>query len=161
MDAKALESEALSAISRSSTLEELDSARVHYLGRKSELKQALREVRDREGGMALNQLREQLEQTVEQRRAELERAGLEHELAAEPLDVTLPGTPVPRGHLHLITQIRREVEDTFLGRRARPAPRTVAAPDPRQGEPRPAGVHGLARPGLPAGPRRPAALPVL
>src|SRR6266542_1653180 len=97
MDAKALESEALSAISRSSTLEELDSARVHYLGRKSELKQALREVRDREGGMALNQLREQLEQTV------------------EPLDVTLPGTPVPRGHLHLITQIRREVEDTFLG----------------------------------------------
>ena len=35
-------------------LAELDEARVRYLGRKSELKQALREVRDRETGMLLN-----------------------------------------------------------------------------------------------------------
>jgi phenylalanyl-tRNA synthetase alpha chain len=31
------------------------------------------------------------------------------------LDVTLPGEAAPRGRLHLITQIRREVEDIFLG----------------------------------------------
>jgi phenylalanyl-tRNA synthetase alpha chain len=31
------------------------------------------------------------------------------------VDVTLPGTATPRGHLHLITQIRREIEDVFLG----------------------------------------------
>ena len=29
--------------------------------------------------------------------------------------MTMPGTPIRRGHLHLITQIRREVEDIFLG----------------------------------------------
>ncbi len=115
MDAKALESQALSEISGSSTTEDLDSARVRYLGRRSELKQALREVRDRETGMALNALRETLERAVDERRAELERQELEHVLAAEAVDVTLPGDPVPRGHLHLITQIRREVEDTFLG----------------------------------------------
>ena len=31
------------------------------------------------------------------------------------IDVTLPGEAPRRGHLHLITQIRREVEDIFLG----------------------------------------------
>jgi phenylalanyl-tRNA synthetase alpha chain len=31
------------------------------------------------------------------------------------VDVTLPGEGIPRGHLHLITQVRREVEDTFIG----------------------------------------------
>ena len=50
MDAEALETEALSAIAGAATLDELDEARVRYLGRKSELKQALREVRDRETG---------------------------------------------------------------------------------------------------------------
>jgi phenylalanyl-tRNA synthetase alpha chain len=115
VDAKALESKALSAISRASTLAELDSVRVLYLGRKSELKQALREVRDRETGMTLNAVRETIEQALEVRRSELERAELEQELAEGAVDVTLPGTPVARGHLHLITQIRREVEDIFLG----------------------------------------------
>ena len=115
MDPKALESEALSVISAASTLEELDSARVRYLGRRSELKQALRDVRDRETGMTLNAVRETLEQGIEERRTQLEGAQLDELLSAEAIDVTLPGTPVRRGHLHLITQIRREVEDTFLG----------------------------------------------
>src|SRR5919202_770935 len=54
MDAQALESEATSAIATASDVAELDQARVRYLGRKSELKQALRGVRDRESGMTLN-----------------------------------------------------------------------------------------------------------
>jgi len=113
--AKALETEALSAISSAETLDELDAARIRYLGRKSELKQALRDVRDRETGMSLNAVRERLEQAVEQRRTALERVELDRRLAEGAVDVTLPGTPVSRGHLHLITQIRREVEDIFLG----------------------------------------------
>jgi hypothetical protein len=48
MDPQALETEARSAIAGASTLGELDGARVRYLGRKSELKQALRGVRDAE-----------------------------------------------------------------------------------------------------------------
>jgi phenylalanyl-tRNA synthetase alpha chain len=115
MDAKALASEARSAVDSAATLDELDDVRVRYLGRKSELKQALREVRDRESGMTLNEVREELEQAVEQRRAELERADLDRRLSEERVDVTLPGERPTRGHLHLITQIRREVEDIFLG----------------------------------------------
>jgi phenylalanyl-tRNA synthetase alpha chain len=115
MDAKALENEARSAIASASTLEELDEARVRYLGRKSELKQALRGVRDPESGRVLNNLREGVEQAVAEREAALRVADLERRLAEERVDVTLPGEPVRRGHLHLITQIRREVEDIFLG----------------------------------------------
>ncbi len=115
MDAERLENEALSAIAGAGTIDGLDEARVRYLGRSSDLKLALREVRDRETGATLNQLRERLEQAVAGRRAELERADLDRALTTERVDVTLPGTRTPRGHLHLITQIRRQVEDVFLG----------------------------------------------
>jgi phenylalanyl-tRNA synthetase alpha chain len=115
MDAQALENEAKSGISGAKTLGELDDARVRYLGRKSELKQALREVRDAETGRVLNTLREELELAMAEREAALRGADLEQRLADERVDVTLPGRATQRGHLHLITQIRREVEDVFLG----------------------------------------------
>src|SRR5438132_623885 len=115
MDAQALENEALSAIAGASTTAELDEVRVRYLGRKSDLKQALREVRDRETGMKLNAVRERLEAAFDERQAALGRAELEQALTGESVDVTLPGEAHPLGHLHLITQIRREVEDIFVG----------------------------------------------
>ena len=115
MDAQVLENEAKSAISGAKTLDELDEARVRYLGRKSELKRALREVRDPDTGRVLNTLREKLERAIAEREAALRGADLEQRLAGESVDVTLPGEATDRGHLHLITQIRREVEDVFLG----------------------------------------------
>jgi phenylalanyl-tRNA synthetase alpha chain len=115
VDVEALEREAQGAIAAASTPAELDGARVRYLGRKSELKQALRGVRDRDTGMALNAVRERLESAFAAREAELERAELDRALTEETVDVTLPVTEFPRGHLHLLTQMRREIEDTFLG----------------------------------------------
>ena len=115
MDPQALESEATSAIATASRPSELDEARVRYLGRKSALKQALREVRDRESGMTLNALRERLEAAFEAREEELARAELERSLREDVVDVTLPGDASPRVHLHPITQVRREAEDVFLG----------------------------------------------
>jgi phenylalanyl-tRNA synthetase alpha chain len=115
MDAQALETEAQSAISGAASPAELEHVRVRYLGRKSELSQALRAVRDRETGMTLNSLRDRLEAALAARRDELERAELENLLGEESLDVTLPGDAPPRGHYHLLTQIRREVEDVFVG----------------------------------------------
>jgi phenylalanyl-tRNA synthetase alpha chain len=115
VDVQGLENEAQSAIAGASTLAELDDARVRYLGRKSALKQALREVRDPESGRVLNDLRQALESAVAAKRADLESADLDRRLAGEQADVTLPGERILRGHYHLITQIRREVEDVFLG----------------------------------------------
>jgi phenylalanyl-tRNA synthetase alpha chain len=115
LDAEAYRQEALAAVEATSNAGELDEARVRYLGRKSELKQALREVRDRETGMALNAAREAIEQALAARQTDLERTELDRALTEETVDITLPGDAQPRGHLHLITQIRREVEDIFLG----------------------------------------------
>jgi phenylalanyl-tRNA synthetase alpha chain len=113
VDVEALEREAVSAISGAATPPELDEVRIRFLGRKSELKQALRTVRDRETGMALNAAREKLEAAFAEREAELGRAELAE--LDEALDVTLPGAQLRRGRLHPLTQIRREVEDIFLG----------------------------------------------
>ena len=110
VDAEALQREAIAAVEAAATSGELDEARVRFLGRKSALKLALREVRDRETGMTLNAVRRRLEEAVERKQAELERV-----YAENAVDVTLPGEPVPRGRLHLLTQIRREIEDIFLG----------------------------------------------
>ena len=115
MEPQALERQALADVAAASSVAALDDVRVEYLGRKSALKLALREVRDRETGMALNAAREAIEAAVAARQAELERAELDASLSGERVDVTLPGIPHPRGHLHLITQVRREVEDIFLG----------------------------------------------
>ena len=111
---EAYEEEAAKAIGAALSDSELDEARVRFLGRKSDLAQALRGVRDRESGMLLNGVRQKLEEAVAAREAELLR--LAYELAAEAgVDVTIPGHPVNRGHLHLLSQIRREIEDIFLG----------------------------------------------
>jgi phenylalanyl-tRNA synthetase alpha chain len=115
MDATALENDALAAISAASSPNEVEEVRVRFLGRKAELPQALREVRDRETGMTLNALRRRLEEALDGRRETLERADLDRRLREERIDVTLPGDAPRRGHLHLITQIRREVEDIFVG----------------------------------------------
>ena len=115
MDLDGLEREATAAVAAATSLDEVEQARVRYLGRKAELPQALRAVRDRETGMALNALRDRLETAIGARHDELEREELDRRLREETIDVTLPGEAPPRGHLHLITQIRREVEDIFLG----------------------------------------------
>jgi phenylalanyl-tRNA synthetase alpha chain len=115
MDADALEREGLAAAAAAGSTDEIEAVRVEYLGRKSAIKQALREVRDRETGMALNAVRERLEGAVDAREQELARAELDARLTTERVDVTLPAGGYARGRLHLITQIRREVEDVFLG----------------------------------------------
>ena len=77
MDAAALEREGLAAAAAASSTAEIETVRVEYLGRKSAIKQALREVRDRETGMALNAVRERLEAAIDAREAELARAELD------------------------------------------------------------------------------------
>jgi phenylalanyl-tRNA synthetase alpha chain len=115
VDWEAYEREASAAVAAASSPVELDEARVRHLGRKSELAQALRGVRDRETGMLLNGIRERLEAAVVEREQLLEDEELDRRLRDEVVDVTLPGEHLPVGHLHPITQVRRIVEDSFLG----------------------------------------------
>src|SRR5215217_8784126 len=111
VNAEALTADAVAAIAAAGGEDGLEELRVRYLGRKSELKLALREVRDRETGIALNAARQAIEEALSAREAELA-AGPADDPTFDP---TLPGEAIPRGSLHLITQLRRRIEDVFLG----------------------------------------------
>jgi phenylalanyl-tRNA synthetase alpha chain len=115
MDWQQYEHEAQQAIAAAGTAAELDQARVRFLGRRSDLTQALRGVRDRESGILLNGVRGRLEAAVAERDDELERDELDRALTQDVVDVTLPGEELPLGQLHPITQTRRQIEDAFLG----------------------------------------------
>ncbi|HSD78115.1 MAG TPA: phenylalanine--tRNA ligase subunit alpha [Solirubrobacteraceae bacterium] len=118
----ALRSEAESAIAAATTTASLEELRVRFLGRKAELPNLLRTVAElppqERGrvGKAANQARQGLERLITERGAELEAAELQERLAADRVDVTLPGAPArPVGRHHLLTQTRREIEDVFAG----------------------------------------------
>jgi phenylalanyl-tRNA synthetase alpha chain len=117
-----LRREAEAAVADASDVAELDELRVRYLGRKAELTGILRGVArlpaEERGtvGAAGNQARKVLEELLASRRAELEAAELAESLAADAIDVTLPGTPaVPVGSRNLLIRTLREIEDVFIG----------------------------------------------
>ncbi len=113
--------EAESVLAGASTSDDVEAVSVSHLGRSSPLKLALREVRDRETGIRLNAVRQALEAAVEEKRAQVEADELNRRLTEEVVDVTLPAQllgdlkPRRRGSLHVSTQVRRDVEDIFLG----------------------------------------------
>jgi len=112
-----LQREATAAVAASADLNALEQTRLRYLGRKSELPMLLRSIGSLDPsertvlGSAANTARTTIEALISAREGEL--AG--GELSAA-LDITLPGAPpLPNGHLHLITETRRDIEDVFLG----------------------------------------------
>jgi len=119
---EAINDEATAAISAAATTAELEELRVRFLGRKAELPNLLRKVGElppeQRGavGKRANEVRRALESAIEQARERLEAAELEARLAADTVDITLPGDPPrPVGRRHLITQTWRELEDVFVG----------------------------------------------
>jgi phenylalanyl-tRNA synthetase alpha chain len=117
-----LRAQAEAEIAAATTTAQLEDARVKHLGRKAELPNLLRGVAELEPaergkvGKAANEARQALEALVDTRLAELDAAEIDARLAADRIDVTLPGSPPqPVGRLHLLTQTRREIEDVFVG----------------------------------------------
>src|SRR5438876_6076338 len=115
MDWDAYADEAERAYSGAATAEELSEVNARFTGRRSPLRQALREIRDPETGRKLNGVRSRLEEAEREAAARIAKAELDRALAGDGLDVTLPGDELPVGQLHPTTQIRRIVEDAFLG----------------------------------------------
>jgi phenylalanyl-tRNA synthetase alpha chain len=121
-DLAQLRSEGETAIRAAESSAELEDLRVRLLGRRSELTATLRSIGelppDRRGpvGKQANEVRQALEGLLAERTTELEAAELDRRLAEDRIDVTLPGDPpLPPGHLHLVTAIRRQMEDVFVG----------------------------------------------
>jgi phenylalanyl-tRNA synthetase alpha chain len=109
--------QAESAVRAAGDLAALDAVRVQYLGKKGLFTAQLREIGKLPpaeipaAGKAINTAKETLAAAIEARRAALEAAQLEAQLAADALDVTLPGRGETQGHLHPITRtLRRMIE---------------------------------------------------
>jgi phenylalanyl-tRNA synthetase alpha chain len=118
----ALREEAEAAVAAAGDSAALEQLRIAYLGRKAELPQLLRSVAELEPaqravvGSAANAARTALGELIDRREAQLAAGELDARLRDDRVDVTLPGVPdFPRGHLHLLTQTRRELEDVFVG----------------------------------------------
>ncbi|HNM43257.1 MAG TPA: phenylalanine--tRNA ligase subunit alpha, partial [Plasticicumulans sp.] len=107
------------AVAAAADLAALDQVRVHYLGKKGVLTEQLKtlgtlapEAR-REAGAAINVAKDAVQAALEARRQALEAEALHRRLAAERVDVTLPGRGVQAGGLHPITRTLRRIEELF------------------------------------------------
>jgi phenylalanyl-tRNA synthetase alpha chain len=111
----------LDAIHAADSLEALDKVRVQYLGKKGDLPKVLgamgalsAEDRPKVGALA-NEAKNALQAQIDQRKSDLQSAQIEAQLAAETLDVTMPGVYAPQGRIHPINSIIDQITDIFVG----------------------------------------------
>ena len=99
----------------------LDAVRVRVLGKKGELTALLKQMGKLSAeerpvmGQLANSVRAALEEKLEERKAELAAAALEEKLAAEAVDVTIPGKEIEMGHQHPMNKVLQEVKKIFIG----------------------------------------------
>ena len=113
--------EALAAIAKAGSLAELNQIRVNVLGKKGTLTGVLRSL----GSLApeerpimgelVNKARTQLEAALEDKGRQLAEEEQQRKLAAERLDVELPGRRPRRGHIHPLRAVAEEICEVFLG----------------------------------------------
>ena len=112
---------ALAALDAAETPAALEELRVKLLGKKGELTAVLKmmgklspEERPIMGQMA-NAVRAEIEEKLEACKASIGTKVLEAKLAAEAIDVTIPGEPVELGHQHPMNMVLQEIKEIFVG----------------------------------------------
>lgn len=114
-----LEARAVTLLEGATCADDLETARVEFLGRKGALATISKEMgrlspeERAQVGRLLNGVKQNLEARYEARKSAFERAALDARLAGEWLDLTLPASGPRPAPLHPLTQIQRELEDLF------------------------------------------------
>ena len=122
-DLARLEAEILGEVDGAGDEAALEAVRVSALGKKgrvSELMKGLGAMSPEErkaAGAVLNVVKDKLTAAIEAKKAGLKMAALDLRLAAERLDITLPGLPAPElsGRIHPISQVMDEILSIFAG----------------------------------------------
>ena len=118
---EAIRQQALAALEEAATPAALEELRVKLLGKKGELTAVLKQMGKLSPeerpvmGQIANSVRATIEQKLEERKEAIHSAVLEAKLAAEAIDVTIPGTAVAVGHQHPMNQVLQQIKDTFVG----------------------------------------------
>ena len=116
-----LRQQGLNEIANSDDLKNVNDIRVKLLGKKGPITNVLRGMRDLSAeewpkvGKFANEVRDELQQALEDKKSSLEQALMNAKLQSESIDVTLPGTPVAQGQPHVIQQIIDQLVDLFIG----------------------------------------------
>src|ERR671913_690307 len=116
-----LKSEALSAVSSSASTADLEDIRVRFLGRSAELTDIKKRIgtlspeERKDVGRSSNLASREIEAALDSRNGEVSARERKERLREEAVDITLPGAPFPRGHLHPSLRIIDEVVDFFVG----------------------------------------------
>jgi phenylalanyl-tRNA synthetase alpha chain len=117
----ALEDEGVAAMTQAANKQELDEARIKYLGKKSratEIMSGLGQLSPQDKpriGQRGNEVKKKIEQAHDERKVQLDHEELNAKLSTERIDVTLPGKGTEVGHIHPLTLITRELCEIFHG----------------------------------------------
>ncbi len=111
--------EALQQFAAINQAAELEQAKARYLGKEGRLTERLKSLGKLSAderpaaGARINQVKQAIENALQQRRDDLQQKQLQQQLAAEALDVTLPGRGQGCGGLHPITRTLQRIESLF------------------------------------------------
>lgn len=110
-----LKDEALRELQAVSSVEELDALNLKYFGRKqgllTSILRGLKDMNEQERkatGEKANEVKIEIWRQIDQKRYELKKSGKQ-----EFIDLTIDGTKPKMGHLHPLTQVRRDIEKVF------------------------------------------------
>jgi phenylalanyl-tRNA synthetase alpha chain len=114
-----IQDEALRVINGAATVAALEEARIRFAGKSSELMSLLKslssllpEERPKFGAL-VNETKNAIEAALSAKKATLQQSEQSQKIAAEKLDVTLPGKGIRRGHYHPLTQVMAEAKNIF------------------------------------------------
>ncbi|MEA1959700.1 MAG: phenylalanine--tRNA ligase subunit alpha [Bacillota bacterium] len=99
----------------------LNEIKVKTLGRKGEMTAVLRGLKTlageerAEAGKTANEVKDFLENLIEEKTAELKKMEMDKRLSREKLDVSLPGMPILAGGIHPISRVTEEIREIFIG----------------------------------------------
>ena len=112
--------QALKDIRNTSTLEELDSVRVQYLGKKGSVSTQLKKLSDLDPsdrpriGKEVNKLKKLVEQEIANKKNSLNDEKIKSNIEDSSLDVTMPGRRTIIGNKHPVSSTLNEIEKIFL-----------------------------------------------
>ncbi|MDU1539903.1 phenylalanine--tRNA ligase subunit alpha [Paeniclostridium hominis] len=116
-----LQETALSEIKDMQSIEQVESLRVKYLGKKGEITAILKEMGKLSAeerpviGKVANEVREAINDAISAKKEELKNIEKQRKLAEEVLDVTMPAKEFRVGKKHPISKITDEISEIFIG----------------------------------------------
>ena len=119
MNLSAILQEALAAVAAANDIPALEEVRVTFMGKKGSITELLKSLgamdpEERKlAGQHINELKQQVQDALNEKRDALQQAQLLAKLAQEKIDVTLPGRSLEQGGLHPVSRTIARIESFF------------------------------------------------